>query len=90
MIIFDTCEQAVEWLNNNFKGYFAGSETAEECWYDTGIFITSDGCYERPDYSPRKIAGGKSPNHGKYGIWVRYYYYKGTFHAPKDQYLTRD
>jgi hypothetical protein len=52
-------------------------ETSDGRFYESGTFVCPHGCYERPDFTPRKYKDGWS-------LHVNYYYYRGTLYAPKD------
>ncbi len=45
---------------------------------DNRTYVLAHGEYERPDYSVRKVRG-----ENLYYIFVRRYFYAGTFHAAK-------
>lgn len=46
-------------------------------FFESGTYYTAHGEYSRPDYKPRRYNDGWS-------IHVTYYYYPGTFNAPRD------
>lgn len=50
---------------------------------DSGTYYLSHGEYGRPDYKVRKVRGEDA-----YYIHATYYYFAGTFYAPKDGALT--
>ncbi len=52
---------------------------------NVGTYYLSHGEYERPDYTVRKVRGKD-----RYYIYVRRYYYAGTFFAGKSGPLTQD
>lgn len=52
-------------------------------WFVPGTYICHHGEYDRPTYHVRKYKDG-------YGVHVEYFYYPGTFHAPKDHRLSDD
>lgn len=70
---FDTKKEAIEWLNN-LPGY-SGNERIG--WSYDGMYICAHGEYERPSYFPRRYKDG-------WGIHAVYYFYAGTYGAPKD------
>lgn len=50
---------------------------SRQCALPAGIYYLSHGEYAKPTYCPRKYKDG-------WGVHVKYHYYYGTFHAPKD------
>lgn len=49
----------------------------------SGIYYLNQGEYARPSYSVVKYRDG-------YAVKVSYYYYRGTFYAPKNHLLTSE
>lgn len=69
---FGTKQEAIDFLERN--GY---TKMESGSYYAPGLYYTSHGEYERPDYTPRRYKDG-------WGIHAEYYYFPGTLYAPKD------
>ena len=53
-------------------------------YYPKGTYILRHGEYARPDFRPRKTRDGK------WGVYVRYYYYQGTLNRPHDGFVCEE
>lgn len=69
---FPTKQKLINWLaENNFSRMENGN------YYPTGTYHLGHGEYSQPEFSPRRYKDGWDCH----GI---YFYYSGTFYAPKD------
>lgn len=69
---------------HKFLTYGLAAKIAEEKNYEiSGTYYLNHGEYARPTFSVVKYRGG-------YAVKVSYFYYRGTFYAPKNHLLTSD
>ncbi len=70
---FNTKADVLDYLAND-----CGMDcTSTGNYFDRGEYVLNHGEYSQPDYVPRRYKDG-------WGIHANYYYYQGTYHAPRD------
>lgn len=79
---FESYDEAFDFLEENFA--MVVSESGKVLfWYPFGVYELHHGEYESPS-----LFIGKNKN-GFY-VWIKYFYYNGTFNAKKDGPMTND
>ena len=72
-LVFTSKKETIDFLKS-VNGL--NSDHAEKSFFPAGIYYLSCGEYSKPDFIPRRYKDG-------WGIYVKFYYYSGTFNTIK-------